>query len=141
LAIAAPSIPYFGHNQNARPRFITSDPAYTRRSQPVLPTMIRTNPTLPVAMLISCPAARSRRAVSPPENSEPKTRSTSSGATAMRRKIGIVAAMVQRVRFLKSLSSFSVSSLLCRSATKGLNIRLTDVRNSTMICPARSAAE
>jgi hypothetical protein len=53
----------------------------------------------------------------------------------------MVAAIVQRVRFLKSLSSRSLSPLLCRSATNGLNIKLTEVRKSTMICPARSAAE
>ena len=64
-ATAAPSMPWPEASGAASPTRTATASALSSRSSPVLPTMIRMNPTLPVAALISWPISRMRSVVSP----------------------------------------------------------------------------
>ena len=86
-----------------------NDAAYTMRSQPVRPTMIRMNPTLPTATFTVWPIRRIRRAVVPLWNCAPNTFRTGPGATARSSNSGIVPATTHRVSALYRLSSWSRS--------------------------------
>ena len=102
--------------------------------------MIRMNPTVPTMTGTIIPMIRIRSASAPARNSFPKIRSVSSGRIPSTRSTGIVAASVHRVTFLYSRSSCSRSPRWCRSATNGLNVSETDVRNRNNACPVLSTA-
>ena len=70
-----------------------------------------------------------RSASAPTTNSSPKIRSVSPGMIPSTSSTGIVAANAHLVTFLYKASSWSRSPRWCRSATNGLNVRDTDVRN------------
>ena len=95
--------------------------------------MIKTKPELPVRMLMNCPAVRpsdySSLQTSPPEYAQPAPEE----AAPSNRNAGIVAATVHLVRVFGRTDPGARFRRLCRSATKGLNMRFTDVKNSTTI--------
>ena len=64
------------------------------------PTMMRMNPTLPTATLISWPISRIRSAVVPEAKFPPKISRIGPGTTSISSRIGIVPAIVQRVSAL-----------------------------------------
>ncbi len=99
-ATAAPRMPYFGASTTAMPTAVTNDPMYTSRSQPVRPTMMRMNPTVPTITGTINPMIRIRSAERPEMNSSPYTRMMVPGRMASARRIGIVMARPHRVTFL-----------------------------------------
>ena len=64
-AIAAPIGPRWGTSMIATTRSSANEAAYTTRSHPVLPTMIRTNPAAPTLTFTVWPISRTRSHAAP----------------------------------------------------------------------------
>jgi hypothetical protein len=102
--------------------------------------MIRMNPAAPTLTFTTCPISKIRSHELPVSYWEPNSLSTGPGSIRNSSRSGIVPASVQRVIVLNS--PFSVSRCLrsCRSATNGLNMYETAVRNRTSAWATRTLA-